>query len=412
MAVRSAHTHDNEPGKAPAILTPQGRREVLPVENHEESVRRWRAGAIFTGIITVLSLIVMALWGASLSTADDGPIGEVPDDIRALIADPPEYDCVASATKYELPTEEVDGETKVVLTYIPNEVGTAEDQRDTSDSVNVSALPAERDRFLASVCSQPEEAGMVGFALATEQMVGNEKLADLNPNLFGQFVNSTPKEWADKVFSGEISYADATETMTQLAGLVTIFEVTEETRATEWNFHALDAITTEANVRPIVKNDTQYTGDFLVFSLTRKGVTGCWSSFGINIGLNGDITKGDQRIVGFICETPTTPTTPPTTPPEEPECTDCDESGKDPTKSTLNNPEVDDWKKDGGDEHGVNEGESTELQENPREDAEEAEEVAEEETAEVEETHEDAVNETEEVNDEVTETGDDESAGW
>lgn len=330
------------------------------MENHEESVRRWRAGAILTGIITILSLIVLAFWGVPLSSADDGPIGEVPDDIRTLIADPPEYDCVASVTEYKLPVEEIEGEKMVVLTYIPNEVGTAEDQRDHSNSVNVSALPAERDRVLASVCSQPEMAGMVGFALATKQMVGGEKLADINPDLFGQFVNTTPKEWADKVFSREISYADATKTMTQLAGLMTIFEVTMETRATEWNFHALDAITTEADVRPIVENDEQYTGDFLVFSLTRKGETGCWSQFGINIGLNGDITKGDQRIVGFTCETPgTPPTTPPrsTTPPEEPECPE----GQVPNENgecVVPKP-VDPDKWIGGDDIDVDEGEYT-----------------------------------------------------
>lgn len=375
------------------------------------SRRAFGLGAIVSLIVVAVILLVPFAFQAAVSSNDDGPIGDVPDDIRSLIADPPEYDCVASVTEYELPTEEIDGENKVVLTYIPNEVGTTEDQRDFSNSVNVSALPAERDRVLASVCSQPEEAGMVGFALATKQLVGNQKLADLNPDLFGQFVNSTPKEWADKVFSGEISYADATETMTQLAGLMTIFEVTEETRATEWNFHALDAITTEADVRPIVENDTQYTGDFLVFSLTHKGETGCWSSFGINIGLNGDITKGDQRIAGFICETPGTPTTPPTTPPEEPECPDCDETGKDPTKSTLNNPEVDDWKKDGGEQHGINEGESTDLQEDPRGDAVIAEEVAKEEVAEVEEAHEDAFVEAPVVNTEEPEVGD-ESHAW
>ena len=71
------------------------------MDNHEESVRRWRAGAIISGIITALLLVVMALWGVSLPTADDGPIGDVPDDIRALIADPPEYDCMASVTEYE-----------------------------------------------------------------------------------------------------------------------------------------------------------------------------------------------------------------------------------------------------------------------------------------------------------------------
>lgn len=300
------------------------------MDNHEESVRRWRAGAIISGIITALLLVVMALWGVSLPTADDGPIGDVPDDIRALIADPPEYDCVASVTEYELPTEEVDGETKVVLTYIPNEVGTEEDERDFSNSVNVSAIPVERDRVLASVCSQPEQAGMVGFALANKSIFGNEKSVDLNPDLFGQFIDTTPKEWADKVLSGEISYTEATETMTQLAGLMTIFEVTEETRATDWNFHAVNAISTEANVRPIVENDTEYTGDFLVFSLPRKGEDLCLSSFGINVGLNGDYTKGDQRIAGFTCDEPTpTPTPTSTTPSEEPECTeDCDDDGK------------------------------------------------------------------------------------
>src|SRR5690606_31260358 len=119
-----------------------------------------------------------------------------------LIANPPEFDCVATVTKYELPTVEHEGEMKVVLTYIPNEVGTAENQRDHTDSVNISALPAERDRILASICSQPEMAGMVGVALSAKY----ELLVEANPDLFGQFTDTTPKEWADKVFSGEVSY--------------------------------------------------------------------------------------------------------------------------------------------------------------------------------------------------------------
>lgn len=285
----------------------------------KKNFRNWLTGAIITGTAVLIGVLILAMASQTPITAevadngaDNGTIGDVPEDILNLIANPPEFDCVATVTKYELPTVEHEGEMKVVLTYIPNEVGTAENQRDHTDSVNVSALPAERDRILASICSQPEMAGMVGVALSAKY----ELLVDANPNLFGQFTNTTPKEWADKVFSGEVSYEEATETMTQLAGLMTIFEVTEETRATAWNYHAKAAITTKANVRPIVENDKQYTGDFLVFNLTRKGLDNCWMQFGINIGVNGDRTKGDQRIAGFDC----LPEPPVTQPPCEKDC--------------------------------------------------------------------------------------------
>lgn len=113
-------------------------------------------------------------------------------------------------------------------------------------------------------------------------------------------------------------------TMSQLAGLSTIFEVTiEHGLKTAWNYHAVTAITTKADVRPIVLNNKQYTGGFLVYRLTYKGLPGCWMQpFGFNIGVGGDITTGDQRIAGFTCETTPPPSVPPSTtpscPPETP----------------------------------------------------------------------------------------------
>ncbi len=258
------------------------------------------------------------------STDDSG----LPADLTSLIADPPTFDCVALATKYNLPTKEIDGKTYVVFTYIPNEVGSDTNQRDDTNSVNVSAIPAERDRVLASVCTQPEMAGMAGTGLANEP-VGNgdsgKKFAELNSALLNQFVNTTPKAWADKVFGGEVSYTDAASTMSQLAGLLAIFQWGDspETKATTWNYEAEPTTSSKGNVRPIVLNDQQYTGDFLVLRLTSKGETYCLGSnetIGFNVGVGGDVNKGDQRLAGFniSCKTTTTPppatttTTPPT----------------------------------------------------------------------------------------------------
>ncbi len=240
--------------------------------------------------------------------ADDAKYGDVPDDIKALIGDPPGVDCVALATEFGLPTV---GD-KVMLTYITNEVDAGKTTaRNTSDSVNIPALPATRDRVNASICTQPEQAAMVGVALVKHQ----PELVELNAALFEQFQGVTPKEWADKVLSQAISYEDATKTMTGLAGFMTIFDVkVENGLTTAWNYHAETVASTEANVRPIVENPNQYTGDFLVFRVTHKGETGCWvKPFGINVGVGGDVNKGDQRIAGFDCGAPpTTPSTPET----------------------------------------------------------------------------------------------------
>ena len=270
-----------------------------------ESLRNWRTGAIITGIAIVLSLVFLSVWPL-VKSSGDGLIGQVPDDVRSLIANPPSVDCVALATKYDMPPKN----GKVVLTYIPNKVDTADPTaRDFSDAVNISAIPADRDRVNASICSQPEEAGMVGVALATHYPIFDQ----LNPNLFGQFVGTTPKEWADKVFNGTIPYDDATKTMTQLAGLMTIFTVSyEKGLSTAWNYHATpEMLTTKANVRSIVVNPNQYTGDFEKYRISWKGMVGCEIEFGINVGIGGDITKGDQRIAGFTCVTPPKSTPPP-----------------------------------------------------------------------------------------------------
>lgn len=262
--------------------------------------------------------------------ADDAKYGDVPDDIKALIGDPPGVDCVALATEFGLPTV---GD-KVMLTYITNEVDAGKTTaRNTSDSVNIPALPATRDRVNASICTQPEQAAMVGVALVKHQ----PELVELNAALFEQFQGVTPKEWADKVLSQAISYEDATKTMTGLAGFMTIFDVkVENGLTTAWNYHAETVASTEANVRPIVENPNQYTGDFLVFRVTHKGETGCWvKPFGINVGVGGDVNKGDQRIAGFDCGAPpTTPSTPDT--PTTPECTE--NCGGTPTCTVNCNP--------------------------------------------------------------------------
>jgi hypothetical protein len=209
------------------------------------------------------------------------------------------------ATQSSLPTK--DG--KVVLTYIPNEVADKSDARKSAVSVNISAIPAELDRILASHCTQPEQAGMTGVALAAH----NPVLVKLNPELFSQFQNTTAKEWADKVFSGSISYNDATKTMTQLAGFLTIFNSSyQKDLKTDWNYYAHSGVlTTEANVRPIIENPEQYVGDFEKFEIIDKtGNVLCLDDlkpFGINLGVGGDTNKGDQRIAGFTCATPPPP---------------------------------------------------------------------------------------------------------
>jgi hypothetical protein len=89
---------------------------------------------------------------------------------------------------------------------------------------------------------------------------------------------------------------------------------------------------------------------------------------------------------------------------------------KDPSKSTLNNPRVDDWKTDGDDRHEVDEDsdgseDSNGRQDNPREDAEEAEEEAEEETEEREEEHEEESSDDTEVDSEE-DHGESEQPDW
>jgi len=292
-----------------------------------------RKGWVVASILVVLVLIglliayLYALNGNNkTSTAQ---YGDVPADIAELIANPPNVDCSAIVKKADLPMK---GD-QVILEYIPNAVGNdAKTERAFSDAVNVPAQPTTRDRILASVCSQPEYAGMIGVALATKVEVNGVSLSSLNKGILGQFKSTTPKAWADKVFAGTISYDDATETMTQLAGFMTIFKADKvEAHATLWNFRSVGAdrdvrlhpdatfYTSKANVRTIVLNDKQYTGDFLVFSLTEKGQSGCFAVFGINVGVGGNTNLGDQRIAGVSCNQPTTPkprqSTPPTTPP-------------------------------------------------------------------------------------------------
>ena len=258
--------------------------------------------------LTPLAEALQAKIATCSTVAGSNMIGDVPEDIAALIGDPPGVDCVALATEFGLPTV---GD-KVMLTYITNEVDAGKTTaRNTSDSVNIPALPATRDRVNASICTQPEQAAMVGVALVKHQ----PELVELNAALFEQFQGVTPKEWADKVLSQAISYEDATKTMTGLAGFMTIFDAkVENGLTTAWNYHAETVASTEANVRPIVENPNQYTGDFLVFRVTHKGETGCWvKPFGINVGVGGDVNKGDQRIAGFDCGAPpTTPSTPET----------------------------------------------------------------------------------------------------
>jgi len=83
-------------------------------------------------------------------------------------------------------------------------------------------------------------------------------------------------------------------------------------------------LTLEADVRPIVKNPDQYTGDFWRFDvIDKRGNVLCLAdikSFGINLGVGHDTTKGDQRIAGFACDTPPTPEVPTSTPIPTPEC--------------------------------------------------------------------------------------------
>lgn len=345
-------------------------------------------------IVIAVLLIALATWAiAKIIIPTSGPIGGAPDNVRSLIANPPKVDCVALATKSDLPTEE----GKVVLTYIPNEVDSGNpDARDASNSVNISAIPAERDRVNASICSQPEMAGMVGVGLANNQLVGDEKIANINPDLFGQFVNVTAKEWADKVFSGVISYADATDTMTQLAGIMTIAKVTVESRTTDWNYEALAQISKKADVREIVLNDQQYTGDFLVYSLTEKERVQCIGEWGINIGIDGDITRGDQRIAGFNCETP--PPSPPTAtpPPEQPCVTDCEGGGKDANTGVTRT-----WQEN----HTVNNNDGATdpqgLQDDPAADAAAAEKAAADKAAAQKAEHDKAVSDDVVVNEEI-----------
>ena len=280
--------------------------------------------------LTPLAEALQAKIATCSTVAGSDMIGDVPEDIAALIGDPPGVDCVALATEFGLPTV---GD-KVMLTYITNEVDAGKTTaRNTSNSVNIPALPATRDRVNASICTQPEQAAMVGVALVKHQ----PELVELNAALFEQFQGVTPKEWADKVLSQAISYEDATKTMTGLAGFMTIFDAkVENSLTTAWNYHAETVASTEANVRPIVENPNLYTGDFLVFRVTHKGETGCWvKPFGINVGVGGDVNKGDQRIAGFDCGAPpTTPSTPDT--PTTPECTE--NCGGTPTCTVNCNP--------------------------------------------------------------------------
>lgn len=345
----------------------------------------WGIGAFLSIFAVIVALLVPLTFG---SAVPQGPIGTAPDDIRSLIANPPKVDCLALAKQSNLPTLEADGKEQVVLTYIPNEVdSTNPDARDTSNAVNVSAIPAERDRVNASICSQPEMAGMVGVGLTNNQLVGNESIVNINPDLFGQFAGITVKEWADKVFSGEISYADATDSMTQLAGVMTIAQVSTESRLSTWNYEALPGISTERNVRGIMLNDQEYTGDFLVYTLTHKEREGCWGIWGINVGIHGDITRGDQRIAGFTCETPPTATPSlipsPTPTPDTPLCVpSCKDANKGITRT---------W----DEEHVVNNNDgatdSQGFQDDPVGDALVAEEIAAISNEEVTQAHEEAI---------------------
>ena len=242
--------------------------------------------------------IANAIGEATPKLSGSGPIDEPDIEQLRLIGNPPEVDCVALATKYDLPMEK----GQAILTYIPNQVDASGKGADgkparlTTDSVNLVLYPAEYQRFYASVFTQPEMAGMVGVALANDA-----KLADANPGILQRFVDTTPKQWADQVFSGKISYEEATTVSCQLVGILEVFQKGSkpETAKTTWNYHAQDAISTKGDVRGIVRNNTQYEGEFLTLSITRKGQDGCWLKLGIN-------TK-DQRIAGLECEKPKPP---------------------------------------------------------------------------------------------------------
>lgn len=241
--------------------------------------------------------IVLAV--SACGGGESGPISDVPEDIQALIADPPDVGCVQLAEKYKLPVK--DGQ--VVLTFIPNEVKQgAAGKRQWSDAVNIPLDPVEKERFMASICTQPEMAGMVGDALANHIKVGDVSLRELNGGLLDQFADTTPQKWAESVLLTESrSYEDATRTMSELAGLVSVFDVTGPIDAdVSWNYVAkAGAVTTKDQIRPITLSDRGYRGNFLVFSLTEKGQEGCWSRFGVN--------TGDQRVAGMPCEKPAPP---------------------------------------------------------------------------------------------------------
>ena len=59
MVVQSTHIHDNESGKAPAVLMPLGAEGSLLMETS----RRWSAGAIVTSILAVIGILVLLFWG-------------------------------------------------------------------------------------------------------------------------------------------------------------------------------------------------------------------------------------------------------------------------------------------------------------------------------------------------------------
>jgi hypothetical protein len=230
-------------------------------------------------------------------------------------------DCAAIAGKYNPTTTRtgVDGVTKVIFSYITNQVGADASMRRFGNSVNIPLSPTERDRVIASICTKPEMAGMVGHAFANKVELDGKLLSTVNPALLEQFTNMMPKEWADKVLSGAIAYDDALKVASQLAGIFTVYDTDNKVHdgQTSWNYTAQAGyVSTEGNVRPIFVNSYEYAGKFLVYEITEKGREGCWSRFGINVE--------DQRIVGLPCTkpkptptpTPTNPTTaPPTTAP-------------------------------------------------------------------------------------------------
>ena len=56
---------------------------------NEESTQNWRTGAIITGFLAVIAVILLVVWGFT-ATNTGGPIDNGPDnDIRSLIANPP-----------------------------------------------------------------------------------------------------------------------------------------------------------------------------------------------------------------------------------------------------------------------------------------------------------------------------------